>query len=63
MLLLEENPTTWLNICDLKGWGSPIAKDYNVFATPMMFLLDENLKIVAKPLDVRELEKLLRDTK
>lgn len=58
---LQENPTSWINICDLKGWNSPMAKNYNVFATPMMFLLDKDLKIVAKPVDVRELEKILKE--
>ncbi|NOX46014.1 MAG: TlpA family protein disulfide reductase, partial [Chlorobi bacterium] len=50
---------TWLNACDLRGWDSKSATDYNVYATPTMFLLDKNKKIVAKPITFAELKTVL----
>lgn len=56
---IERHGLTWKNICDLEGWNGEIASQYNIYATPMMFLLDEQLTIIAKPPDTRELEKRL----
>ena len=50
---------TWLNTCELKGWDSKSATDYNVYATPTMFLLDKDKKIVAKPITFAELKSTL----
>jgi thiol-disulfide isomerase/thioredoxin len=38
---------------DLQKWESPIAKDYYVFGTPTMFLLDKNLTILLRPNSVK----------
>lgn len=42
----------WLSYCDLQGWESKVAKDYYVFSTPTMFLLDKNRKILIRPVSV-----------
>lgn len=42
------NLTDWTNLCDLKGWNSPVVEDYYIYATPTMFLLDKDLKIIGK---------------
>lgn len=39
----------WVSTCDLKSWDGKAAKDYFVFGTPTMYLLDKNNKIVLKP--------------
>ena len=41
---------TWITSCDLKGWEGLAARDYCVFATPTMYLLDANNKILVKPI-------------
>ena len=41
----------FINTCDYKGWESPNVKNYYVFATPSVYVLDTENKIVAKPLD------------
>ena len=41
----------FINTCDFKGWGSPNVKNYYVFATPSVYVLDTENKIVAKPLN------------
>lgn len=43
------------NLSDLKMWDGKVAKDYNIFATPTMFLIDANRKILAKPETFEEL--------
>ncbi|MDA3904769.1 MAG: TlpA disulfide reductase family protein [Bacteroidales bacterium] len=45
---------TWININDEKGWDGEIAKDYNLYATPTMFVLDKENKILAKPITFNE---------
>ena len=49
----------WINVSDLKGWDSQAAIDYNIYATPTMFLLDKNKKIVSKPITFDELKSAL----
>jgi len=45
------------NLSELKMWDGKVTEDYNVFATPTMFLVDENRKILAKPETFEELLK------
>lgn len=47
----------WISTHEPLGWEGKSAEDYNLYATPTMFLLDRNRKILAKPLNVRELMK------
>ncbi len=48
----------WVNLCDLIGWDGKIASDYYLFATPTLLLLDEDLKISAKPSSAMEVATL-----
>lgn len=52
----EKGMRTFTNIADLKGWDGKIVNDYYIYATPTILVLDKDLKIVAKPTGVRELE-------
>jgi hypothetical protein len=45
----------------LKGFGGKSADDFNIYATPTMFLLDREKKILSKPISLMELEQALRD--
>jgi len=56
---IKDNNLNWLNISDLKGWDSEVAGSYYIYATPTMFLLDKDKKIIAKPLTFQELELVL----
>ena len=60
---LNEDKLNWINVSELKGFNSKAADDYNIFATPTMFLLDREKKIIAKPISYRELEQSLREQK
>lgn len=50
---------TWITSCDLQGWESNIARDYFIFATPTMFLLDSNNKILLKPISPEQITSWL----
>lgn len=45
----ENNLLSFINFSEYKGWQSEVVKKYNVYATPTMFLLDKDKKIIAKP--------------
>jgi thiol-disulfide isomerase/thioredoxin len=57
---LEAMDMPWINAHEPLGWEGRSAEDYNVYATPTMFLLDRKRIILAKPLTLRELRKDLR---
>ncbi len=44
---------------EFNGWGSAAAKAFEVKATPTLILLDDSLRIVAKPYDAKALEQEL----
>lgn len=48
-------PLTWINTYAEGGYDSTIASDYNLFATPTMFLVDSDYNIISKPLTLEEL--------
>jgi thiol-disulfide isomerase/thioredoxin len=53
----------FINTCDFKGWGSPNVKNYYVFASPSIFVLDTENKILAKPMDAIATAKWLNVNK
>ncbi|MFO8233907.1 MAG: thioredoxin-like domain-containing protein [Bacteroidales bacterium] len=56
---LEKEDYEWVNYCDYKKWESPIVQKYNIYATPTMLLLKEDMTIAGKPITVDELKKAL----
>ena len=51
----EQGLQNFINFSEFKGWQSDVVKKYNVYATPTMFLLDSNKKILYKPETVEQL--------
>ncbi len=47
----------WINYSELTGWSGKAAREYGVWSTPRMYLLDRSKRIIAKPLTVKELKK------
>lgn len=45
----------FFNLSELKGWDGEVAPKYNVYATPTMFVVDNNLRILTKPESMSEL--------
>ena len=56
--ILEEG-INWPCYSALIGWGEPAAKAFNVKATPTLYVLDRQGRIVAKPMDHQELRAFL----
>jgi len=46
----------FISISELKKWDGTIAKDYYVFSTPTMYLLDKNRKIILRPNSVKQMD-------
>ncbi|NVO20484.1 MAG: AhpC/TSA family protein [Bacteroidetes bacterium] len=46
----------WPVLVDFKKWNSKAVLDYNIYATPTMLLLDKDDKILAKPMNIKELQ-------
>lgn len=46
----------FISMCDYKKWGNKAVKDYYVFATPTMFLIDNNQKIILRPNSVKQID-------
>lgn len=59
----ENKLFSFLNFSEFKSWQSDVVKKYNVYATPTMFLLDKNKKIIAKPESSEQLIKSLENAK
>ncbi len=47
----------WVNYCDFKGWNGAIPIQYNIYATPSIFLLNTQREILAKPITFNEIKK------
>lgn len=48
-------PFLYISICDYQKWESPIVKNYHVFATPTIYLLNNKHEILLKPNSVSQL--------
>ncbi|MBS4036080.1 MAG: TlpA family protein disulfide reductase [Ignavibacterium sp.] len=55
---IRTNKLDWLNISDLKGWEGKAVLDYNIYATPTLFLLDREKKLIKPIIDLNELKAL-----
>jgi hypothetical protein len=58
--LLEEG-ITWPVYSEFKGFGGAAVKAFKVEATPYFYLLDEHMRIVAKPINYLELGAALKE--
>ncbi len=47
----------WINVSQLEGWQSAVAKDYRVSSTPVMFLVDSKGELLLRPDRAFKLEK------
>jgi peroxiredoxin len=56
---IKENDLNWINVSD-PYYQTGFKRTFDVYQTPIIFLLDENKKIIAKRLDVENLEKILQ---
>lgn len=52
---LKEGGYDWINVCDYKKWKGELVQQFDIFATPTMFLISKDLTIEAKPITYSEL--------
>ena len=52
---VKTNNLNWINVSDLKGWYGQAAIDYYIYATPTMFLIDKEKKLINIPKNYQEL--------
>ena len=57
---LKDTGYDWINVAELKGWNGDIINEYGIVATPSVFILDENKKIIGKPLGKEEIAGFLK---
>ena len=57
---IKNNKLNWINVSDLKGWGGKAAEEYFIYATPTLFLIDSNKRVVAKPLKSSEIKAIFK---
>jgi peroxiredoxin len=53
---VSSNGMNWINVSDLLGWNGVAVKDYFIYATPTMFLVDHDRKIIGKPNNIGDLK-------
>lgn len=58
---ITENCQSLINVSDLKGWDSKVANEYHIYATPTMFLIDRERKIISKPITFNDLKNVITD--
>jgi thiol-disulfide isomerase/thioredoxin len=49
-------PFSFLSTCDYRKWDSPIVRDYYVFGTPTMYLLNDKREILLRPNSVKQMD-------
>jgi thiol-disulfide isomerase/thioredoxin len=54
---VRTNNLNWLNVSDLKGWNGEAVTDYYIYATPTIFLIDRERKLIALPKNIEEIVK------
>jgi thiol-disulfide isomerase/thioredoxin len=59
---ITKDKMMWINLSELKGWETKIAKDYFISSIPHSFLLDQDRKIIAteRAFTIEEIEKYLK---
>ena len=46
---IRTNNLDWINVSDLNGWEGQAVEDYYIYATPTMFLVDRERKLIVMP--------------
>jgi peroxiredoxin len=47
----------WVNVSDLKEWDGKAVLDYYIYATPTMFFVDKDIKIIKLPTSLNDLRQ------
>lgn len=58
---LDDNRFTWINTFSPQGFDGYVTSSYNVYTTPMIFVLNKDKNIISKPMNLKELKKVFKD--
>jgi hypothetical protein len=56
---MADHPADWITVADFKKWKGDLVQQYDIYATPTMFLLYRDRTIIAKPLTIGDLKTAL----
>ena len=57
---VEDMEMGWITAHDHLGWHGKVPGDYYIYATPSMFLLDRERTILARPVNFRQFQRVVR---
>lgn len=57
---LGVEPMPWISSHEVLGWQGIVPSNYQIYATPTLFLLDRERTILARPASVRQLQRSLK---
>jgi hypothetical protein len=52
---LKQSNLPWPVYADGEAWDSPIVETFHLYATPTMFLVNENYRLLGKPMNLNQL--------
>ena len=55
----EDNKFDWSDVWASGGVNSKLANDYYILSTPVIYIVDKQMKVMAMPQNVKEIEKFL----
>lgn len=58
---IKKDKLKWKHVSELRGWDSPIVKEYQITNIPSNLLISPEGKIIAKNVSINELEKKLNE--
>jgi peroxiredoxin len=54
---IRKNHYNWINVSDLKGGHGKTVRDYKIYATPSMFLVNNKKELITIPANIDDLKK------
>lgn len=52
---VRKHSCSWIDVCDGKGWESEVVSLYNLYATPTIYVINNEGKIIGKPILIDEI--------
>jgi hypothetical protein len=59
--MVVEKKMNWINVSDMRGPDSEALINYNAWTTPTFIVLDEHHKILARPINVAQVNEFLKE--
>jgi nicotinamidase-related amidase len=59
---IRQHDLNWINVCDWhypEGHSVSFRQQYDIYSTPVIYILDEKKKIIAKRIGVEQVDEIL----